>query len=229
MAREYICGVAFILEGETEKVFYQELLEHFCNRYPGTCIIKNESIEEGEVTYSICYGDKRILLKFNNVGTISQITNTGDWFLSRCLQQHKNIKWTVFLCYDMDDYAPDISKFYAGDWKRLRDRISKGGRAKIIDMAAKADIEDMLLLDLDGVFHYIGINPCPLPNGKKGKSKMKQLFRMKGLGSAYHEGERARPLIRSLDMEKIIAVSSISLCEVERACIAPLVESNCDK
>ncbi len=83
-------------------------------------------------------------------------------------------------------------------------------------MAASADIEDIMLIDSTNVFKFIGISPVPIPNKRKGKLKMKALFRMKGRGSAYHEGSRAENLIKSLDMNKIILGSSIPFSEIEK-------------
>lgn len=224
MQREYTYGVAFILEGATEKYFYQELLKYYCSIHPDTSFMKNENAENGEVSYCLCKGERKVLIKFNVVGTISQVVNSGDWFINKCLQQHKGINWTAFLCYDTDDYSPNISKFYEGDWKELRKKLSKGGRSSIVDIAAKADIEDIMLLDLDGVFRYVGIAPCPLPSGGKGKSRMKKIFRMKGPGSAYHEGERALPLIQALDFKKIISLSALPLNTIESICFIPLCQ-----
>lgn len=95
----------------------------------------------------------------------------------------------------------------------------KNRNCKVIDLAAHADIEDIILLDSESVFKFIGIAPVPIPTkGKKGKRKMKMLFRMKGNGSAYHEGKRAEPLIQSLDFEKIMSKSTIPFFEIENKC-----------
>lgn len=224
MQKEYIYGAAFILEGETEKYFYQELLRYYCSIYPDISFVKNENAENGEVLYYLCQGERKVLIKFNVVGTISQVVNVGDWFNNKCLLQHKGISWTAFLCYDTDDYTPNISKFYEGDWKELRKKLSKGGRSIIVDIAARADIEDIMLLDLEGVFRYVGVPLCELPSGGKGKSRMKKIFRMKGPGSAYHAGERALPLIKALDFGKIIASSTLPLGEIENKCFKPLYQ-----
>ncbi len=93
------------------------------------------------------------------------------------------------------------------------DRFAKINRknrnCKVIDLAAQADIEDIVLLNSESVFKFIGIAPVPIPTkGKIRKRKMKMLFRMKGNGSAYHEGKRAEPLIQSLNFE-IMSKSTI--------------------
>jgi hypothetical protein len=74
-----------------------------------------------------------------------------------------------------------------------------------------------MLLDSEGVFRFLGIEPIPIPGGSKGKIKMKKIFRTKGPGYAYHEGERAKPLIEALDLNKIISLSPIPFLEIEQA------------
>ncbi len=213
-------GVAFILEGTTEKVFYLELLKFFQKKHPEVDFIRNLDDNTGEISYILQKASTKVLIKFNVVGTISQVINSGEWFVNRCLQPHKGIHWTTFLCYDTDNYTPNISKFYEGDWKELRKKITKG-RNDIIDIAAQADIEDILLIDLEGIYHYLGLPVEELPSGGKGKSKMKKIFRKKGVGFAYHEGERALPLIQALDLEKIVRDSPLPLNKIEKVCFDP--------
>lgn len=211
-------GIAFILEGDTEKVFYFSLLEHFCKKYSGITIQKKTDANTGEIFYVLGNSEHSILIKFNVVGTISQITNSGNWFEKRCYNQYKNLNWTVFLCYDTDNYTPNISKFYEDDWKELRKTISKRKSCSIIDIAAQADIEDIMLVDADGIFNFLGMAPIPIPNGSKGKVKMKKIFRAKGPGSAYHEGSRAEGLIKALDLDKIISKSPVQLNKIQQEC-----------
>ena len=220
MEDRFTKGVAFILEGATEKVFYLELIKHFLQQYPEVELNRNLDGDNGEVSYILQKESTKILIKFNVVGTISQVVNSGEWFVNRCLQPHKGIRWTAFLCYDTDNYTPNISKFYEGDWKELRKKITKG-KNEIIDIAARADIEDILLIDVEGIFKYLGLPVEPLPTGGKGKSKMKKIFRKKGVECAYHEGERALPLIQALDLGKIVRDSPLPLKEIERVCFTP--------
>ena len=218
MADRFEKGIAFILEGDTEKVFYLSLLKFLCKRYIGVSFQKQTDPNSGEIFYILGDDKHSVLIKFNVVGTISQITNSGNWFEKRCYGQYKNLNWTVFLCYDTDNYTPNISKFYEGDWKELRKNISKRKTCSIIDLAAQADIEDIMLLDADGIFKFLDMPPITIPTGSKGKSKMKKIFRAKGSGSAYHEGARAEKLIESLNFDKIISESPVSLSQIQQEC-----------
>lgn len=218
MQQDYSAGIAFVFEGETEKVFYHVMLKYFNSLHPEYLLEEKQDKKTGERYFVLSSDENKILIKQNNVGTVSQVSNSADWFHNRCYVGNKSIKWTVFLCYDTDSYSNDISKFQEGDWKSLRIAIGKHKGCQVIDLAAQADIEDTLLLDVAGVFAFLEIPEVPIPTGKKGKSKMKKIFRLKGRGCAYHEGERARRLIESLNMEKIILKSSIPFSEIEKHC-----------
>lgn len=92
--------------------------------------------------------------------------------------------------------------------------MNKKAKAKeIIDLAASADIEDVMLVDLEGICEYLGI---PVPRelkGRKGKAKMKALYR--SCGNTYHEGEKSADMVESLDFQKIIAKGPIDLNRLE--------------
>ena len=61
----------------------------------------------------------------------------------------------------------------------------------------------------------------PLPNGRKGKAKMRKLHQKVALNKPYHEGDRALPLIRALDMDGIVANAPIPLALLETAIFGP--------
>lgn len=91
-----------------------------------------------------------------------------------------------------------------------------------IDLAAEADIEDIMLCDYAGVLNFLGLPAdTNLPNGRKGKARMKKLHKKVALNKPYHEGDKARPLIRALDMDKILKTAPIPLASLEAAIIGP--------
>ena len=210
--------ISFIFEGDTEKIFYLTLLQHLCKKHPGFSLSKESSPSTGEVYYVLKSEKEQILIKTYVVGTVSQLTNSSAWFTSKCHASFKNLEWTVILCYDTDEYLSSFSKYQEGDWKELRKSLKKNRAKKIIDMAAKADIEDTMLLDIEGIFSFLEMPICAIPSASKGKWRMKKLFRLKGRGIAYHEGERARPLIESLNFDKIMIKSQLPFSELERLC-----------
>ena len=193
---DFVKGIAFVFEGYTEKYFYLSLMEHLSAKY--RCQLKQDPIED----YCIlkCPHSKKIV-KTIVVGTNTQVPNSGHWFKNVCFKNHDKIPWIVFLCYDADDYLSNITKFHEGDWKDLRENYLCDAQ-NVVDLTAHADIEDIMLADFEGVCNYIKIDSSSVPHGRKGKSKMKYLFR---LGKQhYHEGKRAKPLISSLNKDIIM-------------------------
>lgn len=222
---EFEHGYAFVLEGDTEREFYDALLHHFAEKRSQLELeLQHDSITK-EPYYVLCgYFGKRII-RMNSVGTITQIHNSYSWLQNSCLTNEKEtFPWTVFLCYDTEEYQADVTKFYKGDWKSFRKRLSKTKRVNIVDLAADADIEDIFLLDLHGISIFMGLEQDlaedDIPTGGKGSARMKQLFiAQRGKRKTkqyYHKGERARPLIDCLDFDKIIATSELPFSEVEK-------------
>lgn len=207
----YTEGIAFILEGTTEKVFYKAYLEYLSALDEKASLIRDKSADDGEIIFCWQAGEKKILIKFHVVGTITQIVHSGKWFLNMCSKKHK-IPWTVYLCYDTDSYNSNISKFYEGDWKILRQELEKS-KTTIVDLAANADIEDIMLYDIESVLVFLGIAMPVKLVGRKGKAKMKALYR--SAGRTYHEGERAKDMISKLDFSKITQSAPIKLVELK--------------
>ena len=188
----YEKGIAFIVEGATERVFYEEYLKKLCSER-GMTITKDEKSQENK--YTICAENRSILVLINNVGSVSQMTNSATWFHRACVKEYSNIGWSVFLCYDTDAYNSDITKFHEGDWLRLRQSI-----------------------EFQGVLAFLGLdNNTPMPKGRKGKVKIKQLFRRSDPACAYHEGERARALIQTLDIDLIENTAPVPLSVIRKA------------
>ena len=50
---------------------------------------------------------------------------------------------------------------------------------------------------------------------------MKKLHKMVALNKPYHEGDKARPLVRALDMGKILRTAPIPLDVLEETIIGP--------
>ncbi|MBQ2885598.1 MAG: hypothetical protein IJE43_17875 [Alphaproteobacteria bacterium] len=204
----YTEGIAFILEGTTEKVFYKAYLEHLVSLDACASLVRDSSSEEGEIIFCWTSGDKKVLIKFYVVGTITQIVHSGKWFLNKCCKKYK-VPWTVYLCYDTDSSNANISKFYEGDWKILRQELEKAKTKSVIDLAASADIEDIMLYDIEGVLKFLAISMPEKLVGRKGKAKMKALYR--SAGSTYHEGDRAKEMIERLNFAKITQDAPIDL------------------
>ena len=212
MSDDYTKGIAFIMEGATEKVFYRSFLQWLADNNEGCSFDKIDNLDIGEIAFEWKFGKESVLIKFNVVGTVTQIIHSGKWFANTCAKKYK-IPWQVFLCYDTDSPDKDISKFYEDDWKLLRDELKKAKAKGIVDLTASADIEDVMLVDLEGICKYLGISMPTELKGRKGKAKMKALYR--SCGNTYHEGEKTADMVKKLDFQKIIDEGPIDLHRLE--------------
>ena len=221
---EYARGIAFVLEGATEKVFYRAFLKWFAEQ--NNCLfVKGDNLDNGDIYFEWDNGAETILIKFNIVGTVTQVSHSGKWFANKCAKKYK-MPWKVFLCYDTDSSEYDITKFYQDDWKLLRKDLVKAKAEEIIDLAASADIEDIILTDLSGVCAYLGIDVPEKLSGRKGKAKMKALYR--SCGNTYHEGDKAETMIGSLNFQRIVDYSPLDLEKLSTALTKPqnIVDNN---
>ncbi len=215
MTDDFTKGIAFILEGDTEKEFYLSFLNFLCKKH--CCSLQKEiNCDTPDIVYWLNNKTDKIMIKFHVVNAITQIPHSAHWFVTQCCEKHKPLSdWTVFLCYDTDDYKNDISKFNEGDWSLLKTTLKKKVY-NVVDIAAAADIEDVILTDMEGLSAYLGgIDDLTIPSGRKGKTKIKKIYR--SVGKTYHEGARAREMINSLNMQLIMDKSLVPLTEIESA------------
>lgn len=191
--------IAFICEGETEEVFYKTLVqkysmimkaEHYGNdNLDGTAII-------------IRTEEKSVRISFKCTSTCSQITNQVEWIRNEYADKIRNRDICIYICYDTDSYREDITRFEEGDWEYFIKQIEKiSGEINIIQLAAKAQIEDIMLIDKNGIKKYLGLTEIAIPNKSKGKYKMREVF--KQANKCYREGYRSERFINSLDFEYI--------------------------
>ncbi len=217
MDEAYTRGIAFIMEGTTEKVFYRTLLGWIAKN--NNCkFSRGESLDKGDIYFEWDNGAEKILIKCNVVGTVTQVSHSGKWFSAKCSKEHK-MPWKVMLCYDTDNAESDISKFYRGDWELLRNDLKRARAEEIIDLAASADIEDIMLYDAVGICDYLGIDTPEKLTGRKGKAKMKALYR--SCGRTYHEGDKAEAMIEKLNFQKIVDSSPLDLNKLVERLIRP--------
>ena len=92
---------------------------------------------------------------------------------------------------------------------------------RVVDLAAKAEIEDVMLCDLPGVLSFLGLPPeMGMPPGNKGKTRLNKPYRKVAPNKAYHSDKRVKDLISHLDMAKIRASAPIPLGEIDRAVVS---------
>ena len=189
----YVKGLAFVVEGPTERVFYHEYLQWCCAKKPGTVM---EQLPNKDFAIRAKGGD--ILVRFNVKGSVSSVPNAMNWVRSICLAA--DMPWTVVLCYDTDGDASLNLDTRA--WRRFRQDLAEM-KLPVIDLAADADIEDVMLVDIEGVRRFLGLDSSIEPHGRKGKAKLKSLYKAVDVTQPYKSGERARNLIRNLSFDII--------------------------
>lgn len=105
----------------------------------------------------------------------------------------------------------------------MREEIEEGAE-NVFDLAAEADIEDVLMCDYAGVLAWLLLAPdTPVPSGRNGKNKLRRLFQLSGRRGAYHAGERSRGFVESLDMAQIEAQVPFDLGELRRRVFEPVI------
>ena len=215
MSDDYLAGIALIVEGPTEEELYRQFLFWACDKHPGSYF--HQSRDRGEVCYVMSNGIQSVLVKFHSANTISRIPQAQAWFLQSCVGRHPSVSWHVFLAYDTDGHTNPVSQAKEGDWPELRAALSVSAES-ITDLAADADVEDVMLLDPAGALRFLGLPAdTPIPSGGKGKSKMKRLFRTADVRRAYHEGSKALPLIKGLDLSLIFERAGMPIDRLEAA------------
>lgn len=203
-------GFAFVVEGETERVFYQEYLQWCCAQsqaYTMRGLPQNGWLMVPEA------GENAAFVTFNVMGSIGSVPNAMSWIKS-LRRNYLSLDWSIALCYDTD--GGDPSNLNTRSWHRFRADLAALG-LPLIDLAANADIEDIMLADIEGVRKFIGVPEGASPRGRKGKAKINSLFKAVDVTRPYHEGEKARPLIQALSFDVIERKAPISLCTLRSA------------
>lgn len=221
VSSSFYAGIALIMEGDTEYYFYEHIIRFICN---------NNSINFSKIPdedglfyrYELSKGTKTLVVKIKNAESITQVTTQYLWFKNFCASKHAECPWEVFLCYDTDGQS--ISVFSQSDWDKLKQDITSLPNVKqIVDCAAKNDIEDIMLIDFNGILKYLGIyhlRKTIVLKGRKGKSKMKKLFQE--ANRTYHEGKRALPLIEALNLKKIIRNANNNIVRIQQTILSYL-------
>ena len=92
MSNKYEEGIAFILEGDTEKEFYLSLLEFLCKKHGGILERQLDCGNSPDIIYSLRTPKRSLLLKFNTVNTVTQMPHSSRWFITQC--KDTNLIWS---------------------------------------------------------------------------------------------------------------------------------------
>lgn len=75
-----------------------------------------------------CYHSFSSAKSISCVNSVSPMTNSATWFDRACVGKNQKFAWTVFPCYDTDEYNSNITKFHEGDWAMFRKSIASSAQ-----------------------------------------------------------------------------------------------------
>ena len=195
--------VVIYTEGETDKEFYDKVLDEIKNRISDkkfkVDLLKKECIT------GIAKFQKKLLNKF-----VKEV-------VKKCSKEYEII---VFLCYDTD-----VFEFGANppvDRKKLEADLIKNGASKVFHIKATKTIEDFFTYDIDGICNFLKI---PKPKNLKGTGleKVEKMF-LKA-NRIYQKGYKCSGFIASLDMNIIFP----KICEnIKPLCVELGLDENCN-
>ena len=199
MTRSKKCIIIYT-EGETELEFYTSLLDEI------KCSYKIDRFKVDKIEKYCLKGitkfDKKLLKKFEY-----DIKN-----------KYLGYDLIVYLCYDTDVFDCNVKP--PVNWEQVDLKLKKLGAKKVYHLRAKNSIEDILLVDIDGVCRYLNIASVKKISGQNGVDKMNNLF-MKG-NRIYQKGFSCEGFIKSLDISLILKEK----CDVFDPLIEELLGSN---
>ncbi len=171
-------GIILFLEGETEKAFYDRVIDQmrqYCGTFDCHVIIKNI---KGVGNYK------------NKVKRI---------FQNDILRKNKGVSFTVFLCHDTDVF--EMEDHPPVQWKPVEQELRRMGVRNIFHIAAESCIEDWFLSDTAGILRFLR-----LPQGTTvlgtGADAIQRLFKKRS--RVYIKGGKTEGLIDALDIRKIM-------------------------
>ncbi len=181
MAKKKNCVIIFT-EGETEIEFYDLLIE---------MIKKNKNIKKFNV-------DKIIKKTLKGISKFDK--KLINKFRFDILPKYSDYDITIFLCYDTDVFE-DCQKPVV-NWQKVERELLNCGVKKVSHIKAEKCIEDIFLLDMQGICRYLNISPIKNITGINGVEKMKKIF-LKG-NRIYQKGYKCEGFIKHLDIDYIL-------------------------
>lgn len=170
--------VVIFVEGATEVVFYQSLIEHLQTKR--TSKITNYKIINAK---GIGRFESKVPAKFKN----------------EIFPKYQEFPIIVVCCYDTD-----VFKFKSQppiNWERVVKRLKENGAVDVKLIKATKMIEDWFLMDLEGLCSFLNIKMPKKITGSSGNEKMITLF--KKSGKVYQKGTYCYKFIDNLNIELI--------------------------
>ncbi|MFP4456672.1 MAG: hypothetical protein ACLFPS_03360 [Clostridia bacterium] len=173
-------GVLLFVEGETEVVFYELLIE---------------TLKEKGIIKKI--KSPFILKNLKGIGGFKRVALS--FFDNEIKSRYKNTEFCIALAYDTDifeyDRQPSIN------WDHIDFYFRHKGVSEIVHIKQKYMIEDVFLEDYQGILKFLKLPAhSKMPKGN-GYEKLQLLFNR--ANKIYYKGYLSRRFLQKLDMYKI--------------------------
>ena len=174
----------FLVEGETEKVFYKKLCDDLLTlskkplNFDGA--IKIKSIR------GIAKYEKAALIEFCE-------------YREHVKRKYNCDSVIVVLGYDRDVFL-EYKQKPPVNMTKVADCLSKAGAQRVVSIEAVNCIEDWFLCDEEGINEYLGTKHS-VKRLKNGLETLKHHFKL--AGKAYMKGSKTSALVEKLDIHKI--------------------------
>lgn len=172
--------LVIFVEGETDPIFYRTLVEHMHKEY----------------------GRFHCKVRYKNLkGSSNYRTEAYNYYKKEIISRYGRYKHKIILCYDTDVF--ERPGHIPVDWNKVEKALRQAGSKKILRIEARRTIEDWFFYDREGIRNYLNLSKTLNMNKYQGPDDLKVLFRMSG--KLYVKGMGCKDLVKSLDMDLILA------------------------
>lgn len=173
-------AVLLFVEGDTEVVFYQLLVEMF--------------YEKGWLKRPV----KQFLIKnLRGIGGFKR--QALRYYLNEVVPRYEDCKFSIGLAYDTDVF--EFARQPQIDWQKIDNYFRALDVEYLIHIPQELMIEDLFLEDYTGILKFLNLPiGTEIPAGS-GYRKLQTLFNKSK--KIYYKGEPVRKMLKSLDLERI--------------------------
>lgn len=173
-------GCLLFVEGDTEKVFYELLIEE---------LMKKNLIVAIKTPF--------IIKNLKGIGGFKRIATR--YYQNEVLPKYRNTQFSIGLAYDTDVFEYDRQPII--DWQKVDANFKKNGAIEIVHVRQKSMIEDVFLEDYQGVLKFLNLpKNSKIPKGN-GYEKLQLLFNR--ANKIYYKGYLCKKLLKNLDLIRI--------------------------
>jgi len=196
------CSIVFIVEGSTEKYFFDLVLNNF-----------NYKRNFPKIHFEI--------INIQGVGKFeARGVRKYECYLKKLKNKYgQEIPSYVYLCYDHDVFVRNAKPPF--DFNKIKKKLETYPNTKKVEKVIAYDqIEDWFLLDLAGICKYLGISKTNKKvNGRSGTEKMINLFKKAG-NKTYQKRQNldGGKFIDSMDFKKITSQLTPFLQQLDDIC-----------